>query len=99
MWNLLSDMLQEPRTTAASTRRPTMPIPLRIAAVDIAAKADVVLFFGGLNKNYTQDCEGDDRRSYNLPFGQDKLIKEIIEATPHCCNNYFRKCRGNAVAR
>ncbi len=68
---------------------------LRIAAVDIAAKADVVLFFGGLNKNYTQDCEGDDRRSYNLPFGQDKLIKEIIEANSR---TVVIITSGNAVA-
>ncbi|MCM1067235.1 MAG: glycoside hydrolase family 3 C-terminal domain-containing protein [Muribaculaceae bacterium] len=55
---------------------------LREAAVELAARADVVLFFGGLNKNYTQDCEGDDRRFYHLPFGQDELVKAIAKANP-----------------
>lgn len=50
---------------------------LRNEAVKIAETADVVLFIGGLNKNHNQDCEGGDRQSYNLPFGQDKLISEI----------------------
>ena len=41
--------------------------------------ADVVLFFGGLNKNFQQDCEGDDRKSMDLPFGQDELLDEILK--------------------
>jgi len=39
----------------------------------------VVLFVGGLNKNHHQDCEGGDRKHYNLPFGQDNLIDKIAE--------------------
>ena len=42
-------------------------------AVKVAREADVVLFFGGLNKNFHQDCEGDDRLSMDLPFGQNEL--------------------------
>jgi len=52
---------------------------LRNEAVKIAESADVVLFIGGLNKNHNQDCEGGDRKSYNLPFAQDKLISEILK--------------------
>ena len=48
------------------------------SAVAVAKAADVVLFFGGLNKNFQQDCEGDDRKSMDLPFGQDKLLDEIL---------------------
>lgn len=65
-----------------------MPSPydadsLRTAALELAARADVVLFIGGLNKNFTQDCEGDDRRFYHLPFGQDKLIEDLLEVNPN----------------
>lgn len=65
------------------------------AAVELAAKADVVLFFGGLNKNYSQDCEGDDRRTYNLPFGQDELIGRILAVNPR---TVVVLTSGNAVA-
>ena len=53
------------------------PDSLKIAAIEIAQKADIVLFIGGLNKNHHQDCEGGDRLSYDLPFGQNELINEI----------------------
>lgn len=49
------------------------------SAVAVAEAADVVLFFGGLNKNFQQDCEGDDRKSMDLPFGQDELLDEILK--------------------
>ncbi|MBN2414573.1 glycoside hydrolase family 3 C-terminal domain-containing protein [bacterium] len=54
---------------------------LRRAAVQAAAAADVVLFIGGLNKNYRQDCEAGDRRDLALPFGQDDLLKELTGAS------------------
>jgi len=50
---------------------------LRKEAVELAAKSDIVIFVGGLNKNTQQDSEGDDRRSYGLPFGQNELIAEL----------------------
>lgn len=46
-------------------------------AVEVASKADVVLFFGGLNKNHFQDCEGADRLEYGLPFGQEELLNKL----------------------
>lgn len=49
-------------------------------AVRMAKNADLVLYVGGLNKNHFQDCEGGDRQNYDLPFGQDKLIGELIKA-------------------
>jgi len=49
------------------------------AALEVAAKADVVLFVGGLNKNHYQDCEGGDRKHYKLPFGQDALIDKLLK--------------------
>jgi len=50
---------------------------LRNAAIKLALESDIVIFVGGLNKNTQQDSEGDDRRSYELPFGQNELIAEI----------------------
>jgi beta-glucosidase len=50
---------------------------LRAAAVKLAAESDIVIFVGGLNKNTQQDSEGDDRRAYELPFGQNELIAEL----------------------
>lgn len=68
---------------------------LRRAAVATARMADAVLFIGGLNKNYRQDCEGEDRADYSLPFGQDALIAEIMEANPRTA---VVVVSGNAVA-
>lgn len=50
------------------------------AAIEEARKADLVIFMGGLNKNYQQDCEGEDRRAYELPYGQDRLIEGLLKA-------------------
>ncbi len=47
-------------------------------AVRMAKDVDLILYFGGLNKNHFQDCEGGDRKTYELPFGQNKLIGELI---------------------
>ncbi|MFD2034693.1 glycoside hydrolase family 3 C-terminal domain-containing protein [Belliella marina] len=65
------------------------------AAVDVAKGADIVLFIGGLNKNHYQDCEGGDRKSMDLPFGQDKLIQDIMKVNK---NTAVILLSGNAVA-
>ena len=70
------------------------PDSLRKAAVEVASKADIVLFFGGLNKNHQQDCEGDDRIDFGLPFGQDRLLNELIDVNP---NTGVILLSGNAV--
>jgi beta-glucosidase len=44
--------------------------------------ADYVIFFGGLNKNKCQDCEGRDRLDYHLPYGQDGVIAALAAARP-----------------
>lgn len=49
------------------------------AAVEAARQADEVIFVGGLSKDKYQDDEGDDRKSYDLPFGQDELINELLK--------------------
>ena len=65
------------------------------AAVETAKNANVVFFIGGLNKNHFQDSEGGDRKSYNLPFGQDKLIEALLKANK---NLAVILITGNAVA-
>lgn len=49
-------------------------------AVDVAKNADFVVFVGGLNKADFQDSEGNDRKSMDLPYAQDKLIAELAKA-------------------
>lgn len=67
---------------------------LKKAAVETAKAADIVLFVGGLNKSHLQDCEGDDRKQFGLPFGQDELLNDILKVN----NNLgFVMISGNAV--
>ena len=51
-------------------------------AVAKAKEADVVIFFGGLNKSDHQDCEGHDRLSYDLPYAQNEVIEAILKVNP-----------------
>jgi len=53
---------------------------LREEAVAKAQKADLVIYVGGLNKNHFEDCEGGDRRNFNLDFYQDELIAALAAA-------------------
>ena len=64
-------------------------------AVAKAGEADVVIFIGGLNKSDFQDCEGVDRLSYGLPYGQDAVIEALAAANP---NLVVVNISGNAVA-
>nr|WP_321376348.1 glycoside hydrolase family 3 C-terminal domain-containing protein [uncultured Bacteroides sp.] len=68
---------------------------LREEAVAAAKNADVVLFFGGLNKNEHQDCEGVDRKEYELPYNQNELISALVKANP---NLVVVLLTGNGVA-
>ena len=68
---------------------------LREDAVAKAKEADLVIYVGGLNKNHQQDCEAGDRLSYNLPFGQDELIRSLLEVNK---NMVVVLVSGNAVA-
>lgn len=60
-----------------------------------AAEADAVVFVGGLNKSPHQDCEGVDRNSYGLPYGQDAVIEALAAAN---ANLVVVNISGNAVA-
>ncbi len=71
------------------------PEELIVEACKVAAEADYVIFIGGLNKNPGQDCEGDDRASLGLPYGQDKLIDELAKVNKNLAVVIIS---GNAVA-
>ena len=77
--------LQEARTQAELTAE----------AVEKAKQADVVIFFGGLNKSDFQDCEGHDRKQYDLPYGQNELIEALVAVNPRLV---YVNISGNAVA-
>ena len=68
---------------------------LKREAIEAAAKADVVLFVGGLNKSHYQDCEGGDRQSFDLPFNQNELLDALVEVNS---NIGVVLISGNAVA-
>lgn len=53
---------------------------LREEAVMKAREFEQVIFIGGLN--HEQDCEGNDRADMRLPYEQDRLIEELLEANP-----------------
>jgi beta-glucosidase len=54
---------------------------LRMTALRMASQNDLVIFVGGLNHDF--DTEGKDRQSYQLPFGQDRLIQELHTVNPN----------------
>lgn len=50
-------------------------------ALELAAKASIVLFIGGDNR--AVETEGSDRKNIFLPSGQDELIKKIAAVNPN----------------
>ncbi len=64
-------------------------------AVQKAKEADYVILFGGLNKSNYQDCEGHDRKQYELPYNQNQLIEALSKANR---NFVYVNISGNAVA-
>lgn len=52
---------------------------LKQDALTKAKSADLIIYIGGLNKNAKQDCESNDRESYDLSFGQNELISELAK--------------------
>ncbi len=50
-------------------------------AIALAKECEELIFVGGLNHDY--DVEGSDRKDMKLPYGQDDLIKAILEVNPN----------------
>lgn len=84
-----------PMYDAEEVLPPTLLDSLRDEAIAMAKDADVVIYIGGLNKNGYQDCESTDRREYNLPWGQDNLIEQLVAVNP---NLIVANISGNAYA-
>ena len=64
-------------------------------AVAKAKTADYVILIGGLNKADYQDCEGHDRKQYELPYAQNRLIEALAKATKKLV---YVNVSGNAIA-
>ena len=73
---------------------PATPNPLEAAAIDepadpalvaeavaLAKEADLVIFFGGTNKNI--ETEGSDRKDIKLPCGQEELVQALYQVNPN----------------
>lgn len=69
--------------TGQNLEDPRSPQELLDEAVKVAKDADVVLFFGGLNKSNHQDAEDSDRLTLDLPYGQNELIEALAKANPN----------------
>jgi len=50
-------------------------------AVELAKSTDDVIVFLGLDHEY--DVEGRDRKDMKLPYGQDRLVKEVLAVNPN----------------
>lgn len=81
-------------STGQDLRDNRSPEELLKEALVVAKDADYVIFIGGLNKSHEQDSEGADRKSMDLPYGQDKLISELAKVNP---NLIVVNISGNAV--
>lgn len=51
---------------------------LEKAALEVAAKADRIIYVGGIVKAHKQDMEGGDREDMKLPFGQDEFLAKLL---------------------
>ncbi|PKB16433.1 glycoside hydrolase family 3 C-terminal domain-containing protein [Flavobacterium sp. 5] len=49
-------------------------------AIEAAKNSDVAIVFAGSNRDY--ETEASDRRDLHLPFGQEELIKKVLEVNP-----------------
>ncbi|WMI68294.1 glycoside hydrolase family 3 C-terminal domain-containing protein [Mangrovimonas sp. YM274] len=50
-------------------------------ALTAAKNSDMAIIFAGSNRDY--ETEASDRRNLNLPFGQEELIKKVMEVNPN----------------
>ncbi len=71
------------------------PEQLRTEAAQLARNADYVIIIGGLNKSDYQDCEGHDRKQYELPYEQNELIEALAKVNK---NIVYVNISGNPVA-
>ena len=71
-----------PAPTAAAASKPdNTAAKLKDEAVKAAKDADLVLFIGGDNRSH--ETEGSDRRSMDLPFGQEDVLEAVAKVNPN----------------
>ena len=71
----------EPNPLEASAIDEPADLFLMSEAVEAAANADLVIFFGGTNKSI--ETEGSDRKDLKLPCGQEELVQALYQANPN----------------
>jgi beta-glucosidase len=71
---------QEAKALEKAKRQEEMNEKYLKEALEAAPDADAVIFVGGLTHDY--DTEGQDRTDMKLPYGQDRLISELIKVRP-----------------
>ena len=72
----------ESRYDGADDIPQTLQDSLHDDAIAKAKQADLIIYIGGLNKNHFEDCEGGDRRSYDMSYNQNKLITDLLAVQP-----------------
>ena len=75
-----ADSTKEPGYVPNLESPPELQRQLLEEAVALAKESDVVIFLGGLDHNY--DVEGLDRKDMKLPYGQDQVIRALLEVRP-----------------
>lgn len=65
---------------------------LRREAVEAAAKADIIIYVGGMNKNWREDCENGERQSLSLSFQQDELITALAKTGKPIIGTFISGC-------
>ncbi len=76
---LKSPMIGEDRTKFFENKEKQQK--LREQAVKMASSSDIAIIFGGLNHDF--DTEGYDRPDMELPYDQERLIREVVKANPN----------------
>lgn len=76
----LPKMQQQKDTQAKVKHQEQMNEKYLKEALEAAKDADAVVFVGGLTHDY--DTEGQDRKDMKLPYGQDRLISELLKVRP-----------------
>ena len=70
-----------PSSSAAASKPDNTAKKLQDEAVKVAKDADLVLFIGGDNRAH--ETEGSDRRSMDLPFGQEDVLEAVAKVNPN----------------
>lgn len=78
--NWQEDSLDASKAAVETAKETEDSARLRKEAVELAKEYKHVIYVGGLN--HDQDLEGQDRADLTLPYGQDRLITELLEVRP-----------------